>query len=135
MKGVNTIVEKLGSAPDERSMWVVSVRGDDGELRPCHYIYVYRIESRLIMRVRYDSHIRIQISVKGVNTIVEKLGSAPDYRSSLLGPVVPSFRALSRRLKFTVRRYKFNKDSLLRGVRIWGLNGREHDRREVGVRA
>ena len=30
----------------------------------------------------------------------------------LAGPVVPSFRALSRRLKFTVRRHKFNKDSL-----------------------
>jgi len=29
-----------------------------------------------------------------------------------LGPVVPSFRALSGPLKFTVRRHKFNKDSL-----------------------
>ena len=29
-----------------------------------------------------------------------------------LGPVDPSFRALSGRLKFTVRRHKFNKDSL-----------------------
>ena len=34
------------------------VGGDDGELRPWHYIYVYSIESRLILRVRYDSHIR-----------------------------------------------------------------------------
>ena len=34
--------------------------------------------------------------------------------SNLLGPVVPSFRALSRCLKLTVRRYKFNADSLLR---------------------
>ena len=32
--------------------------------------------------------------------------------SSLLGPVDPSFRALSGRVKFTVRRHKFNKDSL-----------------------
>ena len=32
--------------------------------------------------------------------------------SSLLGPVDPSFRALSGRLKFIVRRHKFNKDSL-----------------------
>jgi len=32
--------------------------------------------------------------------------------SSLLGAVVPSFRALSGRLKFTVQRHKFNKDSL-----------------------
>ena len=31
--------------------------------------------------------------------------------SSLSGPVDPSFRALSGRLKFTVRRYEFNKDS------------------------
>jgi len=39
------------------------VRGNDGQLRPWHYIYVYSIEHRLIMRVRYDSHIRIQISL------------------------------------------------------------------------
>jgi len=32
--------------------------------------------------------------------------------SSLLGPVHPSFRALSGRLKFMVRRHKLNKDSL-----------------------
>ena len=32
--------------------------------------------------------------------------------SSLLGPVVHSFRALFGRLKLTVRRHKFNKDSL-----------------------
>ena len=32
--------------------------------------------------------------------------------SSLPGPVVPSFRALSGRLKFTARRHKFNQDSL-----------------------
>ena len=38
-------------------LWVVRVGGDDGELRPWHYIYVYSIESRLIVRVRYDSHV------------------------------------------------------------------------------
>jgi len=32
--------------------------------------------------------------------------------ASLLGPVDPSFRVLSGRLKFTVRRHKFNNDSL-----------------------
>jgi len=32
--------------------------------------------------------------------------------SSRPGPVDPSFRAFSGRLKFTVRRHKFNKDSL-----------------------
>jgi len=35
---------------------------------------------------------------------------------SLLGPVDPSFRALSGRLEFTVRRHKFNKDSLRYGL-------------------
>ena len=45
---------------------------------------------------------------------------APHHRgavsSSLLGPVDPSFRAPSGRLKFTVRRHKFNQDSLPWGV-------------------
>ena len=31
---------------------------------------------------------------------------------SLLGPVDPSFRALSGRLEFTVRRHKFNEEFL-----------------------
>jgi hypothetical protein len=34
------------------------------------------------------------------------------YRRSPLGSVHPSVRALSGRLKFTVRRHKFNQDSL-----------------------
>ena len=33
-------------------LWVVRAGGDDGELRPWHYKYVYSIESRLIMTVR-----------------------------------------------------------------------------------
>ena len=40
--------------------------------------------------------------------------------SSLLGPVDPSFRALSGRLKFTVRRHKFNKDFLSLGSEAEG---------------
>jgi hypothetical protein len=32
-------------------LWVVRVADDDRELRPWHSIYVYSIESRLIMRV------------------------------------------------------------------------------------
>ena len=28
----------------------------DGELQPWHFIYIYSIESRLMIRVRYDSH-------------------------------------------------------------------------------
>ena len=36
------------------------------------------------------------------------------YRHSPLSPVDPSFRALSGRLKFTVRRHKFNKFLSLR---------------------
>ena len=34
------------------------------------------------------------------------------YRQSPLGAVDPSFRALSGRLKFTVRRHKLNEDSV-----------------------
>ena len=37
------------------TLWVVKVGGDDGELRSWHYIYVFSIERRLIMRVRYDT--------------------------------------------------------------------------------
>ena len=33
------------------------------------------------------------------------------YRQSPVGPVHPSFRALSGRLNYTVRRHKFNEDS------------------------
>ena len=41
------------------------------------------------------------------------------YRQSPLGRVDPSFRALSGRLKFTVRRHTFNKDYLsTAGVRL-----------------
>ena len=36
----------------------------------------------------------------------------PSSQTERLGPVDPSFRALSGRLKFTVGRQKFNKDSL-----------------------
>ena len=31
------------------ALWVVRVGGDDGELRPWHYTYVYNIERRLTM--------------------------------------------------------------------------------------
>jgi len=47
--------------------------------------------------------------------------------SSLVGPVDPSFRALSGRLEFTVRRHKFNKDSLVRG---WRSDASEHAEQE-----
>ena len=43
------------------------------------------------------------------------MASIADWVWGLLGPVDPSFRALSGRLKFTVRRHKFNKDSLSLG--------------------
>jgi len=42
-----------GAGETDRTVWVVRVGGDNGELRPWHYIYVYSIESRLIMRIRY----------------------------------------------------------------------------------
>jgi len=37
------------------------------------------------------------------------------YSQSLSGPVDPSFRALSGRLQFTVRRHSFNEDPLSLG--------------------
>ena len=46
--------------------------------------------------------------------VIRRLEVVHRVSSRLLGPVVPSFRALSGRLKFTVRRHKFNKDSLSR---------------------
>ena len=39
-------------------------------------------------------------------------GEADQSETCLLGPIDPSFRALAGRLNFTVRRHKFNKDSL-----------------------
>ena len=36
-------------------MWVVRVGGDDGEHQTWQYIYVYSIESRLMMRVGYEN--------------------------------------------------------------------------------
>ena len=44
--------------------------------------------------------------------IIRRLSVLHGVSSSRLGPVDPSFRALSRRLRFEVRRYKFNEDSL-----------------------
>jgi len=37
-------------------LWVVRVGGDDGELRPCHYIYVYSIESNNLFFIALDSN-------------------------------------------------------------------------------
>ena len=72
----------------------------------------------------------VEVSVSGVAGVWPRgfrRGSAPSVASSstvkslqvvhrvsagLVCPVVPSFRALSARLKFIVRRLKFNKDSL-----------------------
>ena len=64
--------------------------------------------------------------------------------SSLLGPVDPSFRALSGRPKVTVRRHKFNKDSLskpLRGLELKGVyrmysslaHGHDHETSTFGT--
>ena len=39
--------------------------GIDGELRPWHYINVYSIESKLIMRVIYESKSRYPNGVAG----------------------------------------------------------------------
>jgi len=59
----------------------------------------------------------------GSELVREWGGGAPTllcivYRQSPLGPVDPSFRTLSGRPKFTVRRHKFNKDSLFLSLHL-----------------
>ena len=39
----------------ERGTAYMRVGEDDGELRPWYYTYVYSIESKLVLRIRYDS--------------------------------------------------------------------------------
>ena len=56
------------------------------------------------------------------------------HRQSPLGPVDPSFRALSGRLQFMVRRHEFNKDSLsLLRYRLVGLLYRTIPYRELSA--
>ena len=68
------------------------VAGDDGELRPRHYIYVYSIESRLIMKVRYDLFVlsaRIPGALERVidsGLVGRKVRSHEERRFSILGP-------------------------------------------------
>jgi hypothetical protein len=54
---------------------------------------------------------------KGKSEVLEN-GHSSCVSSSLLGPVDPSFRALSGRLKLTVRRHKFNNSSFSFGRSI-----------------
>ena len=71
-----------------------------------------------------------QTTFKEENLLLQRLGSKGTHRqkhrpnrSAVVSPVVPLFRALSGRLKFTARRHKFNKDSL-----SWdGLQARASD--------
>ena len=49
-------------------MWVVRVGEDDGGLRPWHYICVYSIESRLIMKVTEVYAYSIEIYVYSIES-------------------------------------------------------------------
>ena len=55
-----------------------------------------------------------RLSIWGQTLFQSLLSGAPfeHFLSSLLGPVDPSFRALSGRLEFTVRRHRLNTDCL-----------------------
>ena len=55
------------------------------------------------------------------------------YRQSPLDPVDPAFRALSGRLQFTVRRHKFNEDSLSCAGRAGVERRRSADGQNKGV--
>ena len=54
--------------------------------------------------------------VRQLPELALRRGALVGLRGDGLGPVDPSFRALSGRLKFTVRRHKFNTDSFSCGV-------------------
>ena len=54
-------------------------------------------------------------SAQPLDGFIRRLKVVHRVSSSLLGPEIPSFRALSKPLKFTVRRHKFDKGSLLDG--------------------
>jgi len=45
-KGAMAVERPPAARGSKAGVWVVRVAGDDGELRPWHYIYVYSIESR-----------------------------------------------------------------------------------------
>ena len=59
----------------------------------------------------------LEVSIWGLGSRISGFVSRVDW-SSLLGPVDPSSRALAGRLKLTVRRHKFNKESLYLGFRV-----------------
>jgi len=69
----------------------VRVGWDDGELRPCHYIYVYSIESRLIRRVRYDSPPRRSPKVKYPKGPARRRGGIPEPRGAVPGEAIPVY--------------------------------------------
>jgi len=60
---------------------------------------------RVFLQLLIDAALVVEVSSPRIKV-------AHRVSSSLLGPVVPSLRALSGRFDFTVRRHKFNKDSL-----------------------
>ena len=65
----------------------------------------------------YGPQVRARLGTTGVGDAeADAVRGRVARPCSLLSPVDPSFRALSGRLKFTVRRHKFNKDSLSAGV-------------------
>ena len=58
---------------------------------------------------------RAGMDTEGSLNFLRRLEVIHRVLSRLVGPVVPSFRALYGRLKLTVRRHKFNEDSLCVG--------------------
>ena len=66
-------------------MWAVRVGGGDGELRPRHYIYVYSIESKLIMRVRYVYSIESRLIMRVRTCRPAAPGSTPVSKMATWG--------------------------------------------------
>ena len=82
-----------------------AARCDSGATRPANF------SGDLFAACRFEANATLSPEISSVPTWEQILFFKLLDSSSLLGPVDSSFRALSGRLKFTVRRHKFNQDS------------------------
>ena len=77
----------------------------------CKYVYIWTSSKTTLNFAHLTAKARLLFADAGCFSLRRLYAYIVD-RQSPLGPVDPSFRALSGRLKFTVRHHKFNKDSL-----------------------
>ena len=107
--------------PKPQTLWVVRIGGDDGELRQWHYIYIYSILSRLIMRVRHDSHFLMEPPPP------PKVSSAPSkhgcHPANFRGRFLPSAPHLKSQTRHPPDLFCFNPQpppkGIKRAVKVW----------------